>query len=153
VRALKQRGVNIAATNNSWGCSGADCYSLSVYDAINAQRDILFISSAGNDGNDISPCYPTATVVDTTPVYPASYDLPNVIAVSATDNMDQIAGFSNYGKHSVHVGAPGADIFSTCLLANTASVRTSMATASKRPCGSSESTGSGRRLDKIKNLI
>ena len=155
VHALKQRGVNIAATNNSWGCSGADCYSQALYDAINAQRDILFISSAGNDGNDISPCYPTATLVDTTPAYPASYDLPNVIAVSATDNMDQIAGFSNYGKHSVHVGAPGLDIFSTLPL-NQYGVKSGTSMAAPQVSGLAallKAQDPDRDWIKIKNLI
>jgi len=47
VRSLKDRGVNIVATSNSWG--GGD-YSQALYDAINAQRDILFIAAAGNSG-------------------------------------------------------------------------------------------------------
>ena len=100
VAEMKRRGVNIVATNNSWG--GAD-YSRALYDAINAQRDILFIAAAGNDG----------TNNDTTPSYPANYDLPNVVAVAATTSSDSRASFSQYGRRSVHVGAPGSSIYST----------------------------------------
>lgn len=100
IKTLKNRGVNIVATNNSWG--GGE-YSQALYDAINAQRDILFIAAAGNDGLDN----------DAVNTYPANYNLPNVIAVAATDQSDAAASFSNSGSRSVHVGAPGVNILST----------------------------------------
>jgi subtilisin family serine protease len=50
---------------------------------------------------------------DSTPTYPASYGLPNIIAVAATDQDDNLACFSNYGGASVHVAAPGVNIYST----------------------------------------
>lgn len=99
VRDMKARGATVVATNNSWG--GSD-YSQALADAINAQREILFIASAGNSGADL----------DAAPSYPASYGLPNIIAVAATDRYDNRTWFSNYGKGSVHVGAPGLDIVS-----------------------------------------
>ena len=100
VRKMKARGVNIIATNNSWGGGG---YSQALYDAINAQRDILFSAAAGNSNSDN----------DKYNFYPANYNLPNVIAVAATDKEDQKASFSNYGRRTVHVGAPGDLIYST----------------------------------------
>jgi thermitase len=99
VRKMKANGVNIVATNNSWGGSG---YSQALYDAINAQRDILFMAAAGNQAADN----------DRGSFYPAEYYLPNVIAVAATDNKDNRASFSNYGRRSVSVGAPGGNILS-----------------------------------------
>ncbi len=109
VKALKDRGINIVATNNSWGCAPTpiypDCYSQALYDAINAQRSILFMAAAGNSGDDNDdPAHAD---------YPASYYLPNVIAVAATTNKDEKAWFSDYGRRTVHVGAPGEDILST----------------------------------------
>ncbi len=100
----KLEGENIVATSNSWGGVG---YSQLLYDAIGRQRDagILFIAAAGNFGSDN----------DQWPVYPASYDLTNMISVSATDENDELGGFSNYGERSVHVAAPGVDINSTML--------------------------------------
>ncbi len=100
VWALKQRGVNIIATSNSWGGAG---YSRALYDAINAQQNILFIAAAGNSHADN----------DQGGFYPANYFLPNVIAVAATDHNDNIASFSNYGRRSVSVGAPGVNILSS----------------------------------------
>ncbi len=105
VRSLKDRGVNIVATNNSWGGGG---YSQALYDAINAQREILFIAAAGNSHADN----------DQTGFYPADYFLPNLIAVAATDHNDNIASFSNYGRRSVFVGAPGANVLSTLPASN-----------------------------------
>ena len=100
IRALKEKGVNIIATNNSWGGGG---YSQALYDAINAQQDILFIAAAGNSNANN----------DTSAFYPADYYLPNLIAVAATDHNDSKASFSNYGRRSVSVGAPGVNILST----------------------------------------
>src|SRR5262245_32373033 len=102
VQTMKDRGVNIIATSNSWG--GGD-FSQALEDAIVAQgqRGILFIAAAGNNSNDN----------DTTLFYPADHDAPNLIAVAATTWLDWLAWFSNYGKQTVHLGAPGDDILST----------------------------------------
>jgi subtilisin family serine protease len=103
-RDLKARGVNIVATNNSYG--GAGAFSQTMADAIDAQRDILFVAAAGNTelvGNDN----------DRVPFYPAGFDLPNVISVAATDHTDAKANFSHFGRRSVHIGAPGVNIWST----------------------------------------
>lgn len=103
IAAMKDRGVNIVATSNSWGGGG---YSQALYDAIDAQRQrgILFIAAAGNYALDN----------DTNAVYPANYDLPNVIAVAATTQSDSLASsFSDFGRRTVHLGAPGYQILST----------------------------------------
>lgn len=100
--------VNYAAANgayvmsNSWG--GGE-YSQTLKDAITAANaaGILFVAAAGNAGSDN----------DAAVFYPASYDVPNVVAVAATDRNDQKASWSNYGATSVDLGAPGADIYST----------------------------------------
>jgi subtilisin family serine protease len=99
---MKERGVNIVATNNSWG---GDAFSQALYDAIDVQRQkgILFIAAAGNAASDN----------DGAPMFPAGYYLPNIIAVAATDDSDSPALFSNFGGHSVHLGAPGVGILST----------------------------------------
>jgi len=102
VKAMKDLGVNVVASSNSWG--GGD-FSQALGDAIQAQqRDgILFIAAAGNDFEDN----------DIVPIYPASYFYPNVISVAATDRLDDLAYFSDYGLHTVFLGAPGQEILST----------------------------------------
>ncbi len=101
-KALKDRGVNLVATNNSWGGGG---YSQALSDAIDAhlQRGILFVAAAGNAASDN----------DGTAAYPANYGHPNVISVAATTRTDTRASFSNFGRRTVHVAAPGAEILST----------------------------------------
>ena len=94
--------MSIPILSNSWG--GAP-YSEALKEAIfkASQKDILFVAAAGNNSNDI----------DLRPSYPASYNLPNVLSVAATDSNDAVAQFSNYGKKTVHIAAPGVDILST----------------------------------------
>jgi len=100
VEYANDKGANVMS--NSWG-GGA--YSQALRDAIEAAKNtgILFIAAAGNAGTDN----------DAIPFYPASYDNNNIIAVTATDHNDQLAGFSCYGLNSVDVAAPGVNILST----------------------------------------
>lgn len=103
----KRHGLNIVATNNSWGGSG---YSKALYDAIERanQAGILFIAAAGNGGAD-----GVGDDNDTTPTYPASYPNENIIAVAAITSTGAKAGYSNYGRQTVDIGAPGSGIYST----------------------------------------
>jgi subtilisin family serine protease len=107
VKTMKDRGVNIVATNNSWGGGG---FSQALFDAIqrHQQAGILFIAAAGN-GN----VFGVGLDTDQNPFYPCVYGLPNIICVAATTREDDRASFSNYGRRSVHVGAPGTEILST----------------------------------------
>ncbi|WP_170915402.1 S8 family serine peptidase [Microcystis aeruginosa] len=94
------KGVKL--TNNSWGGGG---YSQALYNAINAagQAGALFIAAAGNSAQN----------TDTSPSYPASYNLANIISVASTTRTDSLSSFSNYGLTSVDLGAPGSAIYST----------------------------------------
>src|SRR5205823_6318345 len=47
------------------------------------------------------------------PTYPASLGAPNIIAVAATRQDDNLATFSNWGATTVDLGAPGVGIVST----------------------------------------
>ncbi len=47
--------------------------------------------------------------------FPRRFIFLRFSAVAAYDNQDRIARFSNYGKDSVHIGAPGVSIYSTDL--------------------------------------
>ncbi len=107
VKIMKDRGYNIVATSNSWG--GGD-YSQALFDAIEAQhqRGILFISAAGN-----GDFFGFGLDNDQTSFYPCDYFLPNVICVASTTRTDSRSTFSNYGRRTVHIGAPGSDILST----------------------------------------
>ncbi len=89
-------------SNNSWG-GGA--FSQAMFDAIAAAQNSghLFVAAAGNDGIN----------TDVTPAYPASYNLNNIISVAATDDDDALASFSNFGRNTVDLAAPGVSILST----------------------------------------
>ena len=69
---------------------------------------MLFVAAAGNGGAD-----GVGDNNDAAATYPCAYLLPNVVCVAASDNRDQLAGFSNYGATSVDLAAPGVDIAST----------------------------------------
>jgi subtilisin family serine protease len=90
--------VGVALTNNSW--SGGP-FSQALHDGIVAagEANQLFIAAAGN----------SATNNDAIPVYPASYDIPCIVTVAATDDDDLLAAFSNYGATSVDLAAPGVE--------------------------------------------
>ena len=100
--ALKNKGLNIVATNNSWGGGG---FSQALQDAIERanQAGILFIAAAGNDGRNNN----------TTANYPSNYPNANVIAVASINSSGALSSFSNYGATQVDIGAPGETIAST----------------------------------------
>ncbi len=93
---------NVRIFNMSFGS-----YNFSRFEkeAMENASDILFIAAAGNEAlnNNISP------------LYPASYDLPNIISVAASNQSDNLVAFSNYGSRSVSLAAPGMSIVSTRL--------------------------------------
>lgn len=100
---LKTRqGLNIVATNNSWGGGG---YSQGLWDAIERANSagILFIAAAGNSSNNN----------DSIPHYPSSYSNNNIIAVAAITSSGALSSFSSYGVSSVDIGAPGSGIYSS----------------------------------------
>lgn len=100
---LKYRhGMNIVATNNSWG-GGA--FSQLLQDAIERsnQANILFVAAASNEGANN----------DVTPSYPSGYPNANVISVASITSTGTLSSFSNYGLVTVDLGAPGSAIYST----------------------------------------
>ena len=91
--------------NCSWGgAPEAADYSQVLFDAIDYanKKGSLVVAAAGNDSSNN----------DTTASYPANYELPNVLSVAATSSNDRLAFFSNYGKRTVPIAAPGAGVYS-----------------------------------------
>lgn len=98
--------------NNSWGIPPrimVDIWGgaapLALREAIEYANEMgtVFVASAGNfrDNND------------QVPMYPAGLDNDNLIAVTSTDSGDQFHQEVNFGDTTVHVAAPGVDVFST----------------------------------------
>lgn len=105
-------GENFIATNNSWG--GGSSSSM-VRDAIarGAAQEILFIAAAGNGGDDN-----VGDNNDLFPYFPASYSVAGmgfdaVVSVASITSSGARSGFSNFGRTSVDLGAPGSGILST----------------------------------------
>lgn len=83
--------------NCSWGTGGAASHALREAIKRAGERGVIVVTSAGNTSHDI----------ETFAHYPASYDLPNLLVVAATDHTDSLARFSNWGATHVSIAAPG----------------------------------------------
>ena len=66
---------------------------------------MLVVAAAGNENSDN----------DLHPVFPASYDLPNILSVASVNNEGFLGDFTNYGFESVDLSAPGEDILSSAV--------------------------------------
>ena len=88
--------------NASWGGNRFDPALFEVVKKA-TEKGILFVAAAGNNSQNNDK--------KETAVYPASFKLPGVISVAAYDNQGVRATFSNYGQQSVHLGAPGVDVY------------------------------------------
>ena len=89
---IKIVNLSMGSSNkNDWGC---------FYDAASEYKDILFFISAGNDGKNI----------DENKVFPASFDLENILVISSSDISGDLAQGSNFGKKSVDFLIPGEQI-------------------------------------------
>jgi subtilisin family serine protease len=77
-----------------------------------AQKGVLLVHAAGNESEDLDSTanYPSAILEDGTRA-------PNMITVAASSDFSiknsLIAEFTNYGRHTVDVFAPGVKIYST----------------------------------------
>lgn len=106
VRTMKERGVNIRVTNNSYGgCNEACGYDQATKDAIDALGDagVLNVFAAGNSGSNN----------DTTPHYPSNYKSQSILAVTASGNSTDEYFWYNYGATTVDIAAPGVGVLST----------------------------------------
>lgn len=92
------RGARILS--NSWGGGG---YSPLLNDAIQRaiNQGVIFVAAAGNEAKNN----------DIVSNYPANYS--GVVSVGSSDAIDYRSSFSNYGKSTVEIFAPGTSIFST----------------------------------------
>ena len=99
---MKERGANVRVVNCSWG-STAPSKALADAIAKAADEGILFVCASGNNAVD----------TDRVPHYPSSYEMDGVVSVAALAADDSLAPFSNWGRASVDIAAPGVDVLST----------------------------------------
>ncbi len=102
--------------NLSLGGSGGSKISEAIkklisYVELARKKDIMLVSAAGNGGFDgVGDCN------DASPTYPASIPSDAMISVAAVDADSKLTSYSNYGRKSVHIAAPGGDDYSGGLL-------------------------------------
>ncbi|SDL12827.1 Por secretion system C-terminal sorting domain-containing protein [Catalinimonas alkaloidigena] len=94
-------GANII--NCSWGGQGFSSFGQDIVNYVTFGKNCLIVAAAGNDGLEQA-------------FYPAAYDY--VLSVTATNNTDQKASFSNYHA-TVDISAPGVSLTSTILQSDT----------------------------------
>lgn len=92
---------------------GGTEFSQAEYDAISRFNVAggIFVASAGNCGDEFF--WLNGCSVQNETLYPASFDLANIISVAATGQSDVLSTFSNNDATKVDVGAPGENILST----------------------------------------
>ncbi len=100
---LRRGGLNLVATNNSWGNRGGGSPILADVIRMATAAGITTVAAAGNSAED----------VDIQPVYPAAFDDPGIIAVAAHDQTGALAYFSSFGAARVDLSAPGVSVYST----------------------------------------
>jgi len=93
--------MGIKVLSNSWG--GGD-NSRTLQDAIQFAHDngVLFLAAAGNESSN----------TDATANYPSNYTVPNVVSVASSDRNEALSSFSNFGRRTVDLAAPGSSILS-----------------------------------------
>ncbi len=108
---MRNRGVNIVASNNSYGAFVPEFFEdtggfVAEREAIQRFIDSggVFVAAAGNEANNNDEEFTS---------FPAAYDLPGIIAVAATDNQDNLAAFSSFGAETVDLAAPGVLVRTT----------------------------------------
>lgn len=100
IQAIRYAEANGASICNLSLSSSKDDRAL--YQAM-ANSNMLFVVAAGNDSSNN----------DSTPTYPASYDLDNILTVANLHYDGNLHATSNYGASSVDLAAPGSSILST----------------------------------------
>jgi thermitase len=93
--------LGVDVINYSGGGPEPDLEELEILKKAEA-KGILVVAAAGNEESNIDK--------KENAYFPASYNLSNIITVTAHDRNVQVLSSSNYGKSTVDVSAPGARI-------------------------------------------
>lgn len=98
-----EKGAEVISA--SWGATIPRQQAMPLVEAVERadKAGVIFVVAAANDGKNN----------DVTEVYPANAGFPNTISVAASGSADEKPSWSNYGKRTVHVAAPGLTIMST----------------------------------------
>ena len=102
VLQAKRAGVNIVAVNNSWAQGPSSYLYDEMLEKLGEEGIVNFIA-AGNNHDDLD--ITIGSISDT--------DVAGTVVVGACDIAGNPAGFSNFGRSSVDIYAPGANMLST----------------------------------------
>ncbi len=69
------------------------------------RAEVPVVAAAGNRARDLD--------AGAGRVYPAGWDLDNLVTVTAVDNRGEVPGFANVGARTVDLAAPGSDVATT----------------------------------------
>lgn len=127
-------GVNVVAINNSWGSNENSKILLNIINKV-GKAGAVSVCATGNEGTDFDAeeeytgendgddddgemifkkdIFDDDDEEESPYTYPACYDSKYIISVAATGEDGTVADYSNYGKNSVDIAAPGSDILST----------------------------------------
>lgn len=94
-----EKGARI--TTQAWGST---VHNQALFEVLGASP-ALHICAAGNDRQDN----------DAFPIYPGNFDLPNMITVASSTHEGKLSPFSNRGQKTVHLAAPGLEVYNTVL--------------------------------------
>ncbi len=119
--------INFSSVSDTWSV-----FERAAYEAA-TDAGILSVVAAGNENgnNDMAMGDSSGSGLRDAPLYPASYGLPAIVSVAASNDYDQYAyatgcyyqhgenaapcRFTNLGHDSVDLAAPGVDVVSTAL--------------------------------------
>jgi subtilisin family serine protease len=122
------RDMDADIINASFGGAAWSPAERNAFKGAGSQSGILSIVAAGNESlnNDMAIFLTNGAQ---SPSYPASYNIPQIMSVAASNDEDRYAydtgchendgfsrpqcAFSSFGRHSVDIAAPGVDILST----------------------------------------
>jgi subtilisin family serine protease len=119
--------------NGSFGGPSWSAAERNAFKAAGARSGILSVIAAGNDSLDndmslIADFFDGPAPESFSPQYPASYNIPHILSVAASNDEDRygyetgcekagasraFCAFSSFGRYSVDLAAPGVDILST----------------------------------------
>lgn len=96
--------VNLSLGGPASGVIGPALENLIKHIQVAKERNITIVAAAGNGNEDgIGDCN------EDFPVWPASIESDNLMAVAAVNSSDQLTAYSNFSPKSVHVAAPGGE--------------------------------------------
>lgn len=119
ITMMKNRGVNVRATSNSWRW----WFNLgqSMRDAIDATGDagVANVFASGNTDHCQTICTPAGCQylcgadLDVDVIFPSAWDSPSIITVTGSSMNDNLLTWAGYGRKNVDLSALGENVWTT----------------------------------------